>query len=130
MNCAALTGISPVVISELKKGKPRTLELHSAHNIITLTNVSPGEMIFLTDTDLDDLNKGDGGIIADVLAVTVSMKRVIEYINPIVYEERERMSARIQIRFVGNTYIKDVSGKKWFEPTLVETVKSSCYHGH
>jgi hypothetical protein len=129
MNCAALTGISPVVISELKKGKPRTLELHSAHNIITLTNVSPGEMIFLTDVDLDDLGKGDGGIMADVLAVTVSMKRVVEYINPIVYEEKERMSARIQIRYVGSTYIKDVAGKKWFEPTSVEIVKSSCYHG-
>ncbi|WP_286878694.1 DUF473 family protein, partial [Methanoculleus sp. UBA413] len=35
MKYAALTGISPSVIAELKGGKARTLELCSAHNIIT-----------------------------------------------------------------------------------------------
>ena len=42
MKINALTGISAAVIAELKKGKPRTIELQSAHNIITLIDVLPG----------------------------------------------------------------------------------------
>ena len=95
MKCAALTGISASVISELKKGKARTLELQSAHNIITLTSIDPGDCVFLTPVDLDDLTTGDPGIIVDIVSITINMKRMVEAIAPYFYEERERMSARI-----------------------------------
>jgi len=55
MKYAALTGISPSVIAELKSGKARTLELSSAHNIITLTEATPGECLFLTSVNEEDL---------------------------------------------------------------------------
>lgn len=51
MECIALTGIFPQVIEELKKGIPRTIELTSAHNVISLTQVTPGSLIFLTTVD-------------------------------------------------------------------------------
>jgi hypothetical protein len=128
MKCAALTGISPSVISELKKGKARTLELQSAHNIITLTSVDPGDCVFLTPVDLDDLTTGDSGIIVDIVSITINMKRMVETITPFFYEERERMSARIKVKYLDSTMAKGVEGHDWSKPTIVEVVKSSCYH--
>lgn len=124
----ALTGISPAIIAELKKYKPRTLELQSAHNIITLMDVLPGDHIFLTEIDLDDLCLGDQGIIVEVLSITINMKRMIEYIQPYYCEERERMSARLKVKYVDKTFAKCVEGREWVKPTIVEIVKSSVFH--
>ena len=126
MKYAALTGISPSVIAELKSGKPRTLELNSAHNIITLTGTAPGDCIFMTSITEEDLSPGDPGIMVDLLALNISMRRV-EVANPVFYEERERMSARIKVRFRGVTIARDVEGRKWGEPTRVEIVTPACY---
>jgi len=126
MKYAALTGISPSVIAELKSGKPRTLELNSAHNIITLTGTAPGDCIFMTSITEEDLSPGDPGIMVDLLALNISMKRV-EVANPVFYEERERMSARIKVRFRGVTIARDVEGRKWGEPTRVDVIPSACY---
>ena len=126
MKYAALTGISPSVIAELKSGKPRTLELNSAHNIITLTGTAPGDCIFMTSITEEDLSPGDPGIMVDLLALNISMRR-IEVANPIFYEERERMSARIKVRFRGVTIARDVEGRKWGEPTRVDVIPSACY---
>jgi hypothetical protein len=127
MKCAALTGISPSVISELKNGKPRTLELNSAHNIITLTDATPGECIFMTSVDQEDLSPGDPGIIVDLHALNISMKRIVEFVNPAYFEERERMSARIKVQYRGGTIAREVEGHAWGEPTKVEIIKSECY---
>ncbi|NYT05915.1 MAG: DUF473 domain-containing protein [Methanomicrobiales archaeon] len=128
MKCIALTGIAPAIISEIKHGKPRTLELQSAHNLITLTEAKPGECIFMTSVDLDDLSPGDSGILVQVISLTINMKRLVEFINPLYYEERERMSARIQVKYTDSTLAKSVEGKGWGEATIVEVVKASCYH--
>jgi hypothetical protein len=127
IKCVALTGITYPVLDELKKGKPRTLELQSAHNLITLTGVSPGDVIFLTSVDLDDFSRGDRGIIVRVISLTIQMKRLVEYVSPVYYEERERMSARIQVQYVDNAVSKSVEGTKWGEPTFVEIIKPTCY---
>lgn len=75
LKCIALTGIGPHIIEELKKGKPRTLELQSAHNLISLTVTSPGDVLLLTSVDLDDFTAGDrGGIIVQVISLTINMK--------------------------------------------------------
>jgi hypothetical protein len=128
MKCAALTGISPAVVAELKKGKARTLELQSAHNIITLTDIEPGDCLFMTPVDLDDISIGDTGIIVDVQSITINMKRMVEAFHPFYYEERERMSARIKVKFLDSTMAKGVEGRDWGKPTIVEVVKSSCFH--
>lgn len=126
MKYAALTGISPSVIAELKTGRARTLELNSAHNIITLTEASPGECIFITSVNEEDLSPGDPGIMVDLLVMNISMKRV-EVANPFSFEERERMSARIKVQFRGTTIARNVEGRKWGDPTKVEIIRSACY---
>lgn len=125
--CVALTGIGPHIIDELKRGKPRTLELQSAHNLISLTVVSPGDVMLLTPVDLDDFSPGDRGIVVQVISLTINMKRLVEYASPNYYEERERMSARIQVRYLNSAMAKSVEGTGWGEPTLAEVIRPSNY---
>jgi len=131
MRCAALTGIAPEVIKDIKAGRPRTIELQSTHNIITIASVEPGpdSHIFLTSIDLDDLGPGDAGICVFVLSTSITMKRLVEYSQGgRNYEERERMSARVQVKYCASSVIKDVYHEGLTTPVEVEVLKSSCYH--
>jgi hypothetical protein len=131
MKCAALTSISPEIIKELKSGRPRTIELQSTHNIVTVAEVEPGPEthIFMTSTDVEDLSPGDAGICVFVLSTSLSMKRVVEFSQGgTVYEERERVSARVQVEFCATSVIKGVYRDGLMKPTKVEVLKSSCYH--
>jgi uncharacterized protein len=130
MKCAALTSISPELIRDLRTGRLRTIELQSTHNIITIEGVEPGpEMhIFLTSTDLEDLAPGDAGICVYVLAVNITMKRIVEFSRGSYYEERERMSARVQVKYCASSVIKEVFYEGICKPVSVEVLKSSCFH--
>jgi len=130
MKCAALTGISPDIIKDLKTGKPRTIELQSTHNIVTIAEVEPGPEthIFITSIDLADLSPGDPGICAYVLATNITMKRIMEFSHGSYFEERERMSARVQVKYCASSVVKEVFHKGMTSPTAVEVLKSSCYH--
>jgi hypothetical protein len=130
MKCAALTGISPDIIKDLKTGRPRTIELQSTHNIVTIAEVEPGPEthIFMTSIDLADLSPGDPGICAYVLATNITMKRIVEFSHGSYYEERERMSARVQVKYCASSVVKEVFHKGMTSPTAVEVLKSSCYH--
>jgi uncharacterized protein len=130
MKCAALTGISPEVIKDLKAGRPRTIELQSAHNIVTIANVEPGPEthIFMTSVDVGDLSAGDAGICVYLLSTNLTMKRIVEYSRGMYYEERERMSARVQVRYCAASVVKEVFHESLTQPTEVEVLKSSCYH--
>jgi len=130
MKCAALTGISPEIIKDLRGGKSRTIELQSMHNIVSIAEVKPGpdSHIFMTSIDLEDLDPGDQGICVIVLATSVSMKRMVEFSHGLYYEERERMSARIQVKYCASSVVKQVFRESVFGPTTVEVLKSSCYH--
>ena len=130
MKCAALTGISPEIIKDLRGRKPRTIELQSMHNIVSIAEVKPGpdSHIFMTSIDLEDLDPGDQGICVIVLAISVSMKRMVEFSHGLYYEERERMSARIQVKYCASSVVKQVFREGVFGPTTVEVLKSSCYH--
>ena len=130
MKCAALTGISPDIIKDLKTGRPRTIELQSTHNIVTIAEVEPGPEthIFMTSIDLADLSPGDPGICAYVLATNITMKRIVEFSHGSYFEERERMSARVQVKYCASSVVKEVFHKGMTSPTAVEVLKSSCYH--
>lgn len=128
MNCFALTGISPELIREIKQGKPRTLELQSTHNVITLSAANPGSHLFVTSIEFDDLTPGDSGIMVELLSVSITMKRMMEFSMGLHYEERERISARIQVKFCGTSSIKSVTHEGLTQPIMVEVVKSSCFH--
>jgi Uncharacterized conserved protein len=128
MMVAALTGISPQVIADLKLGRPRTIELQSAHNIITLSEVQPGDPIFLTSVAPEDLSPGDSGIILEVQMVSISMKRLIEYSHANFFEERERTSARVQLRYCGTSIVKEVGDLEYCKAARVDVVKCTCFH--
>jgi hypothetical protein len=131
MKCAGLTSISPDIIRDLKAGRPRTIELQSTNNIITIAGVQPGPEthIFMTSIDIEDLSPGDAGICVFLLATSLSMKRIVEFSQGgMIYEERERMSARVQVRFCATSVIKEVFHEGLMKPTEVEVLKSSCYH--
>jgi hypothetical protein len=130
MKCAALTGISPDVIADLRSGRPRTIELQSTHNIITIEGVTPGPdtHIFMTSIDLEDLGPGDTGICVFVLATSITMKRIVEFSHGSHYEERERMSARVQVKYCATSVIKEVYFEGLCKPLAVEVLKSACFH--
>nr|WP_320161597.1 DUF473 domain-containing protein [uncultured Methanoregula sp.] len=130
MKCAALTSISPEVIKDLKSGRPRTIELQSTNNIVTIAEVEPGPEthIFMTSVDTEDLSPGDAGICVYVLATSITMKRIVEFSQGSYYEERERMSARVQVKFCATSVVKEVYNEGLCKPTAVEVLKSSCYH--
>ncbi|MFA4862053.1 DUF473 domain-containing protein [Methanoregula sp.] len=130
MRCAALTSISPEVIKDLKTGRPRTIEIQSTHNVVTIAEVVPGpeNHIFLTSVDTEDLAPGDPGICVYVLATTISMKRIMEFSHGLYYEERERMSARVQVKFCATSVVKEVYRDGLCKPTAVDVLKNACYH--
>jgi hypothetical protein len=128
MKCAALTGISPEIIRDLKSGRPRTLELESTHNVVTVAGISLGDHVFLTSINRNDLSQGDSGIIAAVLALSINMKRTVGYVSGLHYEEHERLSARIQVKYCGNSVVKSIEQEGLWQPTNVEIAKSTCYH--
>lgn len=130
MRCAALTGIAPEVIREIRTGKPRTIELQSTHNIVTIATVEPGPEthIFMTSIDLADLDPGDAGICVYVLSSSITMKRIVEFSHGRYYEERERMTARVQVKYCASSIVKEVFHAGLMQPTEVEVLKSSCYH--
>jgi uncharacterized protein len=130
MKCAALTSISPDIIRDLRSGRPRTIELQSTHNIVTIAAVEPGPdtHIFMTSTDVEDLSPGDAGICVFLLSTNLAMKRIVEFSHGMIYEERERMSARVQVKFCAASVIKAVHHEGLTKPTEVEVLKSSCYH--
>jgi hypothetical protein len=130
MRCSALTSISPDIIKEIKNGRPRTLELQSTNNIITVANIAPGPdtHLFMTSIDIEDLAPGDSGICVYVLSVNITMKRIVEFVHGLHYEERERMSARVQVKYCASSVVKGVYHEGIVQPTEVEVLKSSCYH--
>lgn len=128
MKCYALTGISPEVIRELRHGKPRTVELQSTHNVVTMADINPGTKVFMTSIDMEDLASGDSGIMVDVISVSIMMKRMMEFTQGHHYEERERMSARIKVQCIGSSTVKSVTHGGVIQPITVDVVISSCYH--
>ena len=130
MSFPALTGISPAIITELRQGRPRTVELSSAHNVITITGVKAGDHLFLTSTDCADLGPGDNGIMVLVNTVSISMKRTLEVTNALYFEEREKTAARIQVKYCGTSSVKKVESRGMGRPVLVDVVKTTCFHAH
>lgn len=128
MEVPALTSLSPEILRELKRGLPRTLEVQSAHNVITIAGVGPGAHIFMTSVDPEDLSPGDRGILADVLTIGVSMKRMVEFSHGSYFEERERTAVRIQVRYCAESTVKGVIAHDTLTPTLVDVVRVPCCH--
>lgn len=123
MKIIGITGISPEIISELKKGKPRTLEFVTAQNVVSAAGVSIGDSVFVTATALEDLSTGDSGIIVQILASSITMQRVSGAVHGIYYEERERLSVRLQMKYSCASHVKTIVQRGHCEPLLIDVAE-------
>jgi len=128
MECIVLTGITPNVIKEMQKGIPRTIELNSAHNIISVACVSPGEQVFLTSVDCEDIHSGDTGIIVEIMAVSINMKQHVDITHNMYIVEREQSYARIKIKYIANSTIKSITECSLTKPRKVDVVRPAWFH--
>lgn len=108
MQIICIAGISPDVITELKKCRPRTVEFVSAQNVVSASALSPGDSVYITSVPQDDLTTGDTGIIAVVTAAATAMQRISSSVPGVYYEERERLSVRLQLKYSCTSHIRKV----------------------
>ena len=84
--------------------------------------------VFMTSVEMEDLDPGDSGIIAEIITISITMKRMVEFTQGYHFEERERMSARIKVRCTGSSIVKSVTHESILQPIIVDVVKTACYH--
>ncbi|MGZ4863075.1 MAG: DUF473 domain-containing protein [Halobacteriota archaeon] len=102
MRHLALTGISNESINDLAKKRVRTFELRSAHNIPIVFEAQVGDVLFVTDASRYDVTIGTVGVLARLRDKTITMQKVRHRIGDF-YEERELMSARVQLELREST---------------------------
>ena len=126
MEYIALTGIADSLIEILKKHNLRTLEIRSPQNFVGVLGLSAGENVLLTSTSLQDLTDGTQGLIARVVQKQVSVHSILSS-NDLYIEEREAMSARIQLECRCMARVKNVVSNELGKPVRVDAREISCY---
>ncbi len=126
MQVIGITGIMPEILAELKQGKPRTLEFVSAQNVVSAAAVSVGETVFISAVPQEDLTTGDAGILATVLTASVAMQRVSSAIPGVYYEERERLSVRLQLKYSCTSRVKAVTQRGCCAILRVDVLDCTC----
>ncbi len=129
MKHLALTGISKDSIDDLVRKRVRTFELRSAHNVPAVIDVRIGDELFVTDTSRHDLEIGTTGVLARVRNKEISMQKVSHRIGDF-YEEREIMSARVQLELRERTCrLRGIKDEGPGQPVAVETAEVCHYEG-
>ncbi|MDR7664555.1 DUF473 domain-containing protein [Methanosarcina sp. Z-7115] len=126
MEYIALTGIADSLIEILKKHNLRTLEIRSPQNFVGVLGLSAGENVLLTSTSLQDLTDGTQGLIAKVVQKQVSVHSILSS-NDLYIEEREAMSARIQLECRCMARVRNVVSNELGKPVRVDAREISCY---
>jgi hypothetical protein len=123
MNITGITGIAPEIIAELKKGQPRTLELITAQNVVSAATVSVSDRIFITSVPQEDVSPGDSGILVQTLATSITMQRISGAVHGAYYEERERLSVRLQVKYSCTSHVRVVVRRGHCEPFQVDVAE-------
>lgn len=126
MQVIGITGIVPEILAELKLGKPRTLEFVSAQNVVSAAAVPVGETVFISTVPQEDLTTGDAGILAIVLAASVAMQRVSSAIPGVYYEERERLSVRLQLKYSCVSHVRAVTQRGCCVVLRLDVLDCTC----
>ncbi len=126
MEYIALTGIADSVIEVLKKHELRTLEIRTPQNFFGVLGLNAGDNVLLTSTSLQDLTDGTSALIAKIVQMQVSVHSIVSS-NDIYCEEREAMSARIQLECRCMARVKSVVSNELGKPVRVEARDISCY---
>ncbi|MGB9939977.1 DUF473 domain-containing protein [Methanosarcina sp.] len=126
MEYIALTGIADSLIEVLKKHNLRTLEIRNPQNFVGVLGLNAGDSVLLTSTSLQDLTDGTPGLIAKVVQKQVSVHSVVSS-NNLYIEEREAMSARIQLECRCMARVRNVISNELGKPVRVDAREISCY---
>ena len=126
MEYIALTGIADSVIEILKKHDLRTLELRNPQNFLGALELNAGDTVLLTSASLQDLTDGTSALIAKIVQMQVSIHSIVSS-NDLYSEEREAMSARIQLECRCMARVKSVVSKELGKPVRVDAREISCY---
>jgi uncharacterized protein len=126
MEYIALTGISESVIETLKKSHLRSLEVRNPQNFLGVLELNAGDSVLLTSTSLEDLNDGTSALIAKIVLKQVSMHSFVSS-NDFYVEEREALSARIQLECKCMARIKSVVSNEVGKPVRVDAREISCF---
>lgn len=126
MEYIALTGIADSLIEVLKKHHLRTLEIRSPQNFVGVLGLNAGDNVLLTTTSLQDLTDGTQGLIAKVVQKQISVHSIVSS-NDFYVEEREAMSARIQLECRCMARVRSVISNELGKPVVVDAREISCY---
>ncbi|PAV10474.1 hypothetical protein ASJ81_13515 [Methanosarcina spelaei] len=126
MEYIALTGIADSLIEVLKKHHLRTLEIRSPHNFVGVLGLNVGDNVLLTSTSLQDLMDGTQGLIAKVVQKQISVHSIVSS-NDFYVEEREAVSARIQLQCRCMARVRNVISSELGKPIRVDAREISCY---
>lgn len=126
MEYIALTGIADSVIEILKKHNLRTLEVRNPQNFLGVLGLNAGDNVLLTSTTLQDIKDGTPGLIAKVVQMQISAQSILSS-NGLYTEERESISARIQLECRSVARVKSVISNELGKPVIVDAREISCY---
>ncbi|KKG08931.1 hypothetical protein EO98_13690 [Methanosarcina sp. 2.H.T.1A.6] len=126
MEYIALTGIADSVIEVLKKHELRTLEIRTPQNFFGVLGLNAGDNVLLTSASLQDLTDGTSALIAKIVQMQISVHSIVSS-NDIYCEEREAMSARIQLECRCMARVKSVVSNELGKPVRVDAREISCY---
>jgi hypothetical protein len=126
MEYITLTGIADSLIEVLKKHHLRTLEIRSPQNFVGVLGLNAGVSVLLTSTSLQDLTDGTPGLIAKVVQKQISVHSVVSS-NDLYIEEREAMSARIQLECRCMARVRSVISNELGKSVRVDAREISCY---
>lgn len=122
MRCYVLSGIAKGIIEEIVRRNIRTIELRSAHNVATALRVNLGDCVFLTYSRTSDLERGVGGVIAEVSEKEVIHQSVF-YSSPHYIEESEMAVVRIKLNPKGLGRIIQIRTGNLLEAIEAEVVE-------
>ena len=126
MEYIALTGIADSVIEILKKHNLRTLEVRNPQNFLGVLGLNAGDNVLLTSTTLQDIKDGTPGLIAKVVQMQISAHSILSS-NGLYTEERESISARIQLECRSIARVKSVISNELGKSVIVDAREISCY---
>jgi hypothetical protein len=126
MEYIALTGIADSVIEILKKHDLRTLEIRNPQNFLGVLGLNAGDSVLLTSTSLQDLTDGTQGLVAKVVQKQISVHSFVSS-NDFYIEEREALSARIQLECRCMARVRNIISNEIGKPVRVDAREVSCY---
>ena len=100
----AMTAIDWNEMEDLMRHGVKTYELVCADHITLALKIKKGDRIFITNLSKQDVVKGTRGILAEVLSVKTGYWRTV----PREFDEKELLTARIQVKYIDDVQVKEV----------------------